>query len=299
MIRAALAAILISMFLSACGGGGGSSDNSSPQQPSSPPAAARTDLVRVGYFGVDGDQIAETADHVSFEFLRDDGTWSLPDYDSFRTSTDIVQMQEAKARGVSEAWVSIGYLVFTMAPGCTNTCYSVRADAIPRLLAFKAQLDAVGVADMVTVLYPADEPELRGLSDAKLLPLLAAIHAAWHGPKLAVIYGDTRSYPGLAGYDLAGKDDYGRADGVLEELPPIVPPQQNIIIAGGAGPWRNDPRPFCAYAVAHAAVYAIVGFTYYTPPAGAGFGPGIRDDGMLPAYKAMAMSLKQSLACPQ
>ena len=176
MLRAACVALL-AIVLTACGGGGGG-ESSSPQLPPSPPTV-RTAPLHVGYFGLDGDQIRETADHVSFVMTPDwgDEWWATPGYDADRIGQIIAQMQAAKARGVKEAWIMMGFLVFTAQQnaGCPQSRYTVRPDAIPRLRAFRAQLQALDLDSMVTLLYPVDEPELHCLADEPLSQLVSAI----------------------------------------------------------------------------------------------------------------------------
>ena len=275
--------LLLPLLLIGCGGGGGSS---SPAP--STPAVVRTIPIAYGYFGIDGDQIAETADHVSYVLAPDWGDWTLPGYDTFRIGQIIAQLQEAKARGIKDAWVMVGFLTMTQKPGCTDICVSPRPDGIQRLLAFRAQLQALGLDDMVRALYPIDEPELHGLDNATLTALLIAIKQAWPEPLLAVVYGDTQTYPGLSAYDLIGKDKYGDGANVLNQLPPIGGGQRHIIVPGGANPWRNDPQPFLDYAKQHADVYAICAFEWFDRTDG----QGIRSNGMADKYRAIGLALK-------
>lgn len=298
MLRAALVALL-ALMLVACGGGGGGGSASQPS--SSPPPVPRTDKVRVGYFGVDGNQIGETADHASYVFAPDwsEQYWATPDGSLAIETRIITQLQEAKQRGIKEAWVSIGFLLFDATPdNCSLWRYTPRPDAIARLHAFKQHLEALGLLDgFVTTLYPVDEPDLHCLSDAQLSSLLSAVKAEWPA-YLAVIYADRNSYPGLRFYDLIGKDKYDAGSGVLNEMPPITPLQHYLLVPGGAsglsGRGPDDPRPFCEYARDHANVYAIVTFVWFDR----GADRGVRSNGMAPAYKSMALSLQQSNSCP-
>lgn len=274
MIRLVICALALA--LAGCGGGGGGGSSSPPATPLPP------HLIEYGYFSVGNDaQIATTAASVSFVFTRDDGTWSLPAYDAFRANATITELQQAKARGIPHAIVSIGWLTLTQQAGCTGSCYAPRPDAIPRLLAFKAQLDALGLTDMVIALYPADEPELRGLTDASLVPLLQSIKAAWAKP-LAVIYGTSGPTPGLAAYDWISRDDYGSGTGVFKRLPQIRADQHWFLVPGGADPWREDPNPFVTLATGDPRIVAVVAFLY-APYEG---GQGIGTNGMLTAYCA-------------
>lgn len=281
MIR--LAVVLLALALAGCGGGsgGGSFGGGGASGSFDTPPTPRTSPLRFGYFGIDGDQLRETAGHVSFALVPDWGDWNTPGYDAFRIPTAIMQLQEAKARGVTEAWVMVGFLVLSQQPGCTEMCVSIRPDGIARLQAFKAQLDALGLTDMVTALYPIDEPESHGMSDAQLVTLLKSLKAAWPGPKMAVIYSSNpHGYPGLSEYDLAGRDDYDAGVNALDNVPPVKGAQQLLIIPGGANPWHADPQPFYDYAMAHGNVYAIVPFVWFDR----GTDKGIRDNGLAATY---------------
>ena len=279
--------LALALLLAACGGGGGSS-NSNPAPSPIPPSPH---VLHYGYFGIDGNQLAETADHVSFVLALDWGDWNSPGYDEFRTGQHIAQLQEAQARGIKDAWVAVGYLVFTARPGCLEYCYAVRPDAIPRLRAFRAQLQALGLDAMVSALYPVDEPDAHGISSDDLARLLSQIKAEWPA-YLAVIYGDTGHFPALGSYDLIGKDKYGAGAGVLQELPPLTGQQRHILVPGGASPWRQDPQPFYDYAAAHADVYAIVPFCWFDRQPGENSGPGIRSNGMAAAYTRIGKAIK-------
>lgn len=280
-----IAAVALSLY--ACGGGGGGGGSSAP--PPTPPAA-RTTPLRYGYFGVDGDQLQESAPHVSFVFAMD---WSEPFWPDREAIAGriIAQLQEAHARGIKEAWVAVGFLVFTaQRGGCPLDRYTPRADAAAQLAWFMQRLDALGLREMVHVLYPVDEPELHCLTDATLTPVLQTIKAAWPDPYLGVIYGDTQTYPGLASYQLVGKDKYGDGANALNEQPPIVPGQLRILPPGGASPWRNEVQPFLDYAMSHAEVYALVPFAWFDRPPGPDSGPGIRSNGMADEYRAAGLA---------
>lgn len=283
-----LGVVSLALALAACGGGGGSKP---PPVNPPPPPSARTTPIAVGYFWTDGDQIARTYDHISFIFTPDGGDWTAANYDTWRITTTILQMQEAKARGVDQAWVACGFLVF-------DKDYHARPDGIARLLSFKAQLDALGLTSMVKVLYPVDEPEtIRTLDEGTLTSVVRSIKAAWPGPKLAVIYGGTSTYKGRAAYDLIGRDDYGAGADVLNRLPPLDPGQQWIIVPGGADPWRQDPTPFVEFAKVHPQVFAIVPFIFVDGYGGTSY-RGIGNNGMLPAYRAAGCTATGKCAPP-
>jgi hypothetical protein len=279
------AVLCTTALMAACGGGsGGGGDGSLPAPP--PVPVVRSAPLEYGYFGTGDTQLAETADSVTFVFAMDWGNW---DTDTAAiTARIIAQLQEARARGVTHAWVCVGYQVF-------DAKFNVRPDAIARLHAFRVQIQALDLYSMVTVLYPLDEPNVAHVSDAKLTPLLLQIKAEWAGGALlGVIYGDTQSYAGISVYDLLGKDKYGDGSGVLNELPPLTGTQLHILVPGGASGLSNhgpdDPAPFMAYAKANANVYAIVPFLWVN----SGGITGIRNNGQAPAYTAIGKSIKGS-----
>lgn len=283
----AFVVIVLIAALHGCGGGGGSS--SSPQPPAPVPVPSpRTEPLHYGYFGIDGEQITETAEHVTFVMAPDWGDWNIPNYDEFRKTQIITQLQQAKALGVKDAWIMVGFLVLTQRPGCTEMCVTPRPDGMARLQAFKVQLDALGLLEMVKVLYPIDEPESHGLSDAQLVQLLKEMKTVWP-VKMAVFYSSNpHDYPGLSEYDLAGRDDYDAGVSALDNVPPIKGNQQLLIIPGGADPWHADPQPFYDYALAHGNVYAIVPFVWFDR----GNDKGIRSNGLAAQYANIGVKIK-------
>lgn len=295
----ALLVALLSLLLTACGGGGGGGDSSyTPPAPPSPPVE-RKEPLRYGYFGIDGDQLQESADHVTFVMAPDWGDWNIRDYDTFRTTQIITQLQEAQARGIKEAWVMVGFLVFTQRPGCTEMCVSPRPDGMARLAAFKAQLEALGLARMVTVLYPIDEPESHGLSDSDLVTTLRAMKAVWPVKMAGIYSSNPHDWPGLSEYDVAGIDDYEANAGAIDRRPTIRADQLWLLVPGGAdglshnGP--DDPQPFYDFAMQHGNVYAIVPFVWFDRNDGGRILKGIRSNGRAPAYSAIGRKIKEAM----
>jgi hypothetical protein len=234
--------------------------------------------IEFGYFGVDGAQVSETAAHVTFVHTPDWGDWdNAADRERIAQQT-IAYLQEAQARGVRNAWLSVGFLVF-------DNAFHYRGSA--ELVAFKARIEALGLGPMVVALYPVDEPELHGITSASLTAALADIRVAWPGPKLAVIYGDHGSYPALDAYDWIGKDDYGRGIPVIG----VRPDQRVIVVPGGTDPWRDDPESFYAYATANTNVVAIIAFVWFDHFGGTA-NRGIRSNGLSSAYCDVGMRIK-------
>jgi hypothetical protein len=283
-MRRLFAALIVctSALIAACGGGGGGGDFKPPIINEPPPVQVeRTDLL-FGYFGVDGPQIAETADHVNVLHVPDWGPWADPAVRTFIGDRMIAQMQEADARGIKKFVVMVGVFVFDTSPNGTHDRYTYRG--IDELLAFKNKLAALGLLDNVVALYPVDEPELHDLSDAALTFALAQIRAVWPEAKLAVCYGDTGRYPALAAYDWIGIDNYGAGAGVLNQLPALRPGQHHIVVPGASEPWKHDPAPFMAYANAHPEVVWVMPFVWFDGLDG--HYKGARSNGMAETYRA-------------
>jgi hypothetical protein len=268
-----LVAIAVALALSGCGGSGGA--GSPAPGPVPPPPAARVAPLQFGYFGIA--DVATTASSVTFTHAVDWGTWGT-DTEAIKQRI-IAQLKACKAAGIS-AIMSTGFLTFTAAYAYIGTA---------ELIAFKAQLDALELSQVVIALYPIDEPDVHGISDSRMTKCCADTRAAWPGPKLAVIYG-TQGTPGISAYDWIGRDDYGAGAGVLNHLPQIRPDQQWIIVPGGADPWKQDPAPFVAFADAHHQVAVLMPFLYSDYAGGQGIGT----NGMLPAYAAAGSVIKAS-----
>jgi hypothetical protein len=274
MTLRALVAVAATALLSACGGGGG---NSGTAAPPAPQQALRADVL-YGYFGVDGNQIAETASHVTLNWTADWGNWSDPADRERVAQRQIAQIQEAEARGVRKHVVSVGFALFD-------------ADFRPRgteeLSRFRSQIEALGLLGAVVALYIVDEPETHAkLSIAAFREAISGARAAWPEAKLAVIYGPGGAYPAIDAFDWVGHDNYDRGEAVLDDLPPIRADQRWILVPGGADPWRTSPARFVARANLDPRVAAIVPFAWFDGYAGTGKA-GIRSNGMAPAYCAV------------
>lgn len=296
-----LAAIGLALALAGCGGGSsGGSFGGGGASGSFDPPSARTEPLRFGYFGIDGDQIAETADHVGFVLAPDWGNYDTPGYDAFRLGQMIAQLQEAKARGINEAWIMVGWLLFNGAPGCNSQCLTPRPDGMARLAWFRAQLAALGLDGMVTAFY-IDEPELYGLNDATLSPIVEAVRKAWP-VHFVLTYSDRGEYPAKSVATIVCIDIYDAGADVLNRMPAIEPWQKRCLIPGGAnglttkGP--QSPTPFCTYAMARANVYAILPFVWFDRTDAGRVIKGIRSNGMAPIYRATGGAIKANLPCP-
>jgi hypothetical protein len=240
----------------------------------SPPAAPPRHDLLYGYFGISGNQIAETADHVNFIHTPDWGDWTTPQSRAAITNRTISQLQEANARGIKQAVVGIGYLVF-------DGGFTYRG--IEELRGLKEQLDALGLSQMVIGIYPVDEPDLHGLSSDTLCALVQDGRSIFPDAKWWVIYSD-HGTPGIACYDYVGTDNYGRAAGVLNLLPALSQSQRWILVPGGTDPFRNEIGPFRDRAYSDARVGAIMPFVWFDNFANEPH-QGIRSNGLTTEYQ--------------
>jgi len=271
--------IIIGIFLLfGCGGGGGGG-SSLPGSPSTP----RPHPINFGYFGYADGNAVEQADHVDYIFAMDWGSW-----DSIQQPGKQLQiiswLQDAKARGIQKAVIGVGFLTWDNQGNLKGTQY---------LQVFKTQLEALGLDDMILALYPIDEPDLAikegRMTLGNLHQGIMNIHSVFPEARLMVIYGDN-GYPLIEVFDIVGKDKYREGP----QVPPINANQTMAIVAGGADPYRDDPEQFYEFAKRDLRVEFVVAFLYvdYTALDGKP-AKGIRNNGMLPAYKAVAHKLKE------
>lgn len=275
-----VAALLLALLLSACGGGaGGGGPSSSGTITPAPPL--RTDLL-FGYYGGCMPEILEEAPHANLwwatGWCQGTGSWFL----------DMAQeLQAARGAGIKNVVLA---LAPTMVWGP-----NAAAEASFQFQRLAATGQLVGW-DSIT-LYPQDEPDVHGYTDAQMTAAITAIRAAakpyaeFAGAKLAVIY-NCRSpmKPGLASFDWIGCDNYGAGCAALDELSaiPLTSGQRLMVVPGGADPWRQDPACFTSFAERTPSVIAIVPFIWfddYSDITRPGSGPkGIRSNGMRPLY---------------
>ncbi len=277
MIKSLVAVALTSLFLSGCGGGGGSGNSGSSGPSATPtPPVVRTAKLQYGYWYNWDNEAVETADHVSYIFIPDGGDWDTQV--ELIQLRQIAQLQDAKARGITKAIVMVGYLTWTKA-------WVVKDKA--GLVAFRTQLEALGLLDMVEVIYPMDEPDVQmhqhGLTAASFDLGVGVVASVFPDRRLMVIYGHSGGYPSQSRFHVVGTDNYGNGVVTL----PLLFGQTEALLIGGADPWREDPTPVVDYAVGHPEVEFIVVFTY------GDYGPkGVRNNGMLPIYRAQGLRVK-------
>jgi hypothetical protein len=221
----------------------------------------------------DGSDIPEVADHVNCVLVPDWGPWGTPSSRQAIADRIVADLTEARVCGIGKAIVCVGFLMFDAA----HRAYLGTSE----LALFRARLTAAGLADMVIGLYVLDEPDLVPVPDAIMATAFRDARATWQTAKICVIYSD-HGTPGIAEADWIGTDRYGLGSGVLAHLPGLRGAQRWLLVPGGADPWKNDPGPFCDFALAHPEVAGIVAFLW----GDYGEGKGIRANGMAEAYRA-------------
>lgn len=255
-----LAALLI---LAACGGGGSSPAVGPVQQV----PTLRPDLLFGYYAGAE--YALEQQDHVNLYMTRPWGSGGV-----VWLAEVLGQLQVARAGG---ARVLLGL------PGA----YEPNAET--ELVAAWKRIREAGFADTVVALYPIDEPDVAGKSDAEVTAVNAMLKRVFDKP-LAVIYGcATGRRPGWASYDWLGCDDYGvgcdnATGGTLWAFASgLAPHQRLILVPGGADPWRQDPACFAFKAHTDPRVVLLMPFLWQDHAAD-GVGRGIRSNGLRKAY---------------
>ncbi len=245
-MRLALAA----MLLAACGGGSGGTIT--------PATTLRTDLL-YGYYGGCGSCALETQDHTNLYMTR---PWGPPGW----LMEVLPQLQQAMGNGQK---VMLGLPGLYDAGGLEDAAHSI------------TKLAEAGLMADVVALYPIDEPDVNGKSDAEVNAMNAALKDLMKGlgvnPALAVIYGcATGRTPGISTYDWIGCDDYGKGCDAATGLTFAVlkarlrPDQRLLLVPGGADPWRQDPACFASKAHSDPQVVAILPFLWVDYDGGAG-----------------------------
>ena len=159
-----------------------------------------------------GSSYAEARDHVNLY-------WAV----SWSASLDdlLAQVREARAGGVKA-------ILHAEFPFFAGECpYTVRQDAATQWHTVAAALASQGLLDTVVAVYPLDEPDLCGVSDADMQKVIAIVHddPLTSGKKVAGLFtvdiakkwgghyhltGDEHKYSGsLRAYDWVGFDCYG------------------------------------------------------------------------------------------
>lgn len=260
-----LALTIIFLLLSGCGG------------TATPAPNGRAFLF--GYYGGVNTTLPEVAGHASLAWVmgwNPSGSWEQ------NTATQLAQARQAGFQAI------VLGLPQAYAP-----------DAEAALAAALGGLHVQGLLENITAVYPIDEPDVNGKSEAQVVAANAAVRRAMaqypqmRDTKLAVIYGVGSNRPGISTYDWIGFDDYGQGCDALDDdykaLKALLRVDQRLmVVPGGAAPWNQSPGCFLAKAQQDAQVVAVVAFLWIdawndiTRP-GVG-SKGIRSNGMAGEY---------------
>ena len=250
-----------------------------------PPAALRKGLHFLYYGPVDGAE-----DHVSAAFELNGGG-----------AADTAA--KMKRHGLP-TWLTLSGECFS--PGD----FRPLPDAAQRVWATLQTLKDAGVLAQVKVLYPLDEPDMHGVSDAEMLAMCATVRAEaakfpeLAGVKLATTYSMGKGQPvlpGFTGMDLVGYDNYGLGSNIFTSAEfghmraMLAVHQQYFSLPGGGNPWRQDPEAFRREAHNDLLCYGICAFMYGErgdDPKNPHM-PGIASNGMAVKYRAVGLELIQ------
>lgn len=157
----------------------------------------------MSYFGL-GSNIPEAQDHVNLYWAV---SW---DWDGSKV---LSQLSDAKARGM-RAIVHTEFALFNGSGPYANSCpYTLKPDAAARWDAFAQALSERGLLATIAAFYPADEPDICGLSPDDIQRALNVIraHPLTTGKPVATIFtcDIAKKYGGI--YRLIGGHRYGDA----------------------------------------------------------------------------------------
>jgi hypothetical protein len=265
-----LACVLAGLLVASCGGGG------SAGVISTLPYRAGVQPIYYGNIDRTSTVVASETQAIWTEGWGPDGY-----------ETHIVrQLQAAQALGVSFA-TTLGVV----------TVMQVDGQEVERIRGIFTLLRSLGLLTMVKVLYPVDEPEQQGFSDAMLkaatdkLRLVAAEFPELNGVKIAVIYGCGNTFVGYQHFDRVGCDRYDHsAQDNLDDLIEKAPGKEWMFLIGGVEPYKADPRPYLALAMKDTRIVSMVYFIRYDFAA-VGLGRGIESNGLAPLFCGVSKTL--------
>lgn len=241
-----------------------------------------------GYFADRGSQLDETFNQVNIAF---DG-FGLWDSDAL----GIARMVKYQKQTIAD----LDQLLFDFSAYPTIT-YRGTATATANMQTLFNAIQAAGVLQNVSAVYPLDEPNLfTSLTAVVLAGAIADVRACMatypemKNTKVAVIYAPIGNYKAIASYDWVGLSAYNdtaffNPGGTYDQLKAqLTAKQSTMLVPGGANPWRQDPAPFYNVAMNDKQVAAFIAFIWVdlgTPP---NVSLGIGNNGMATAYEAIA-----------
>lgn len=248
------------------------------------PTTKRSDLY-FGYFGTIYDQVFETKGHVN---MLNEVQFEPPE----KVAKNILHARVDVMLGLSPQ-------IFDRVDDKSK--FTVRPDAEARLFDFFTFLRAQDVLTYVQLMTPIDEPNNTAASLDELTKAVYIIRKVADqfqellGYKLYCIYAADKAFIGQAMFDWIGFDDYDMKSHVLvgkqykELKASLRPDQRTIIIPGGA--YGQDPVPFVNFAQANPEVACVLPFLWLDDQWGTVGAPGIRSNGLRPAYEAAGLSV--------
>lgn len=265
-----------------------------PPPPPPPTGTSRGDLF-FGYYA--GGAVLEFADHCNILHIGSWGDWETPGGRQVILDNFINQIQAALGHGIANVILTLDWCVFT--PTWQRL---PDAEARGNLRSFFNALDAQNLLWPVRAVYPVDEPDNAGISNADMVAVNSMIRSVMseyvhlNYKPLAVTYGDRSGKggptPGIASFDWCGFDNYGApifTNGEYDYfVSKLTPTQRTTILPGGSTPWKQDPTPFYNKAQADPRVVLIFPFMWFDN----GGQQGVKTDGMAPAYRAVGMPIK-------
>ena len=226
------------------------------------PERLRDDLL-FGYYGHQGEQAAETRDHVNLVWCWD---FLNPD-----TAADVLMQYPEEVFGVLDC---APYL-------WTKRPQQPRPDAEQALRACFLRLRERGMLTRVKMLVPLDEPNLSANDTTcahppwahDMMKRVAAEFAELAAVKLGCVYLGGKAMPHLGLWDVAGFDEYDERSAILTPAGAYSRFKANLkagahtlLFPGGYSDCKQDPTPFINFAHANPEVLAVVPFLWCSVP---------------------------------
>lgn len=211
---------------------------------------------------------------------------------------------EATRDHVTHHWISpwsgeqLGLIAATELPVVLEPSSTESDTLFAELLALQER----GLLGRVRIVYVQDEPNLAAKRvDPLRVRAVMGNFVELANAKLGVIYSSGNDErPGIEHFDLVGVDNYGAGTRALEDVDKLVallaPDQRVWLVPGGADPWRQDPAPFLAAALADDRIAGLVCFAWFDGTLSSGFGLGIGRNGLSAQYRAGGKRIRGAYA---
>lgn len=239
--------------------------------------------LKFGYYGCTNNQVEETKDHVNL-------LWEF----QWKPIDQVIEnIRKAKMDTVLDL-----YHQLFLNPEPDNI--KLDSNSATRVRALFNRLRQEGLLKYIKVLYPIDEPNLPGQTLTEktieevtsLVRSVASEYEELKGVKLGVIYAARHPFLGMRFYDIIGLDDYDKSAEELffpelgeydsKIMKYLQPHQKVIVVPGGFGKYKQNPKEFINWASSNEHAYGVVCFIWE----GKQFeGGGIKDNGMADIYR--------------